>query len=117
MMHTALKIAGSTLLVVLLGAGLFVGLYGAEVWESFIYSKFNPTSEQLIGEQTVPDELSVAEWRRDLDSLANAIRSRHPNSHVEAAYGTKRLARRVDSMKGRIRSRLAISGLYRCSAS
>lgn len=99
MMRTTLKIAGGTLLFVLLSAALFVGLGGNETWASFIYSKFNPTSEQLIGDQRVPDELSGAEWERDLDSLATAIRSRHSPAHVEAAYGTERLAHRVDSLK------------------
>ena len=99
MMRATLKIAGGTLLFILFGAVLFVGLDGKEAWASFIYNKFNPTSEQLIGKQKVPHELSVTEWRRDLDSLATAIRSRHPNSHVEAAYGTNRLARRVDSLQ------------------
>jgi hypothetical protein len=101
-MRTALRTAGGILVVVLIGVGLLVGLDAAEAWESFVYSKFNPTSEQLIGDQRVPRRLSVAEWRRDLDSLATAIRSRHPNSQVEAAYGTKRLARRVDSLKRRL---------------
>jgi hypothetical protein len=102
MMRTTLKIAGGTLLFILFSAVLFVGLDGKEAWASFIYNKFNPTSEQLIGKQKVPHELSVTEWRRDLDSLATAIRSRHPNSHVEAAYGMERLARRVDSLKRRL---------------
>ncbi len=93
MIRTPLKIAGGTLLLVLLAAGLWWHVNGLH----FLYSQFSPSTEQIIGDQEVPRELSSAKWQADLDSLAQILRQRL--LYVEDAYGLRRLARRVDSLK------------------
>ena len=93
MIRTALKIAGGTLLLAVVGAGLWWHAKGLP----FLYSQFSPSTEQVIGEQEVPRELSAAKWQADLDSLEQILRRRL--IYVEDAYGSRRLDRRVDSLK------------------
>lgn len=93
MIRTALKIAGGSLLLAFVGAGLWWHVNGLH----FLYSQFSPSTEQVIGDQEVPRKLSAAEWQADLDSLAQLLRERL--IYFESAYGSRRLARRVDSLK------------------
>ncbi|PSQ84447.1 MAG: hypothetical protein BRD30_11755 [Bacteroidetes bacterium QH_2_63_10] len=93
MIRTALKIAGGTLLLVCLSAGLWWHVNGLP----FLYSQFSPSTEQIIGDQEVPRALSPAQWQEDLDSLAQILRQRL--IYVKGAFGARRLARRVDSLK------------------
>ncbi|WP_263819446.1 hypothetical protein [Salinibacter sp.] len=93
MIRTTLKIAGGTFLLALLSAGLWWHINGLQ----FLYSQFSPSTEQIIGDQEVPRELSSARWQADLDSLEQILRKRL--IYVKDAYGSRRLARRVDSLK------------------
>ncbi|WP_103030267.1 hypothetical protein [Salinibacter altiplanensis] len=93
MIRTALKISGVSLLLAVVGAGLWWHAEGLP----FLYSQFSPSTEQVIGDQEVPRELSPDKWRADLDSLAQILRQRL--IYVEDAYGSRRLDRRVDSLK------------------
>ena len=72
MIRTALKIAGGTLLLVCLSAGLWWHVNGLP----FLYSQFSPSTEQIIGDQEVPRALSPVQWQEDLDSLAQILRQR-----------------------------------------
>lgn len=87
MIRTALKIAGGSLLLAFVGAGLWWHVNGLH----FLYSQFSPSTEQVIGDQEVPQKLSAAEWQVDLDSLAQLLRERL--IYFESAYGSRRLAR------------------------
>jgi hypothetical protein len=62
-----------------------------------VYDKASPQSEQLLNGEQVPENLTVQEWRADLDTLASKIRSRIP--YYEAAMGEQELKSRVDSLK------------------
>jgi hypothetical protein len=93
MIRTALKIAGGTLLLAFVGAGLWWHAEGLP----FLYSQFSPSTEQVIGDQEIPRKLSPDKWQADLDSLAQILHRRL--IYVEDAYGSRRLARRVDSLK------------------
>jgi hypothetical protein len=93
MMRTALKIVSGSLLLAILGAGLWWHINGLH----FLYSQFSPSTEQIIGDQEVPRELSAAKWRADLDSLEQILQQRL--IYFEDAYGSRRLARRLDSLK------------------
>jgi hypothetical protein len=62
-----------------------------------IYSVISSTSEKLLQGEEIPRELSVAEWRADLDTLAARIKRRMP--YADAATGTHHLTRRLDSLK------------------
>jgi hypothetical protein len=62
-----------------------------------VYSVLSGTSEQLLDGQAVPEGLTVAEWRADLDTLAAKMRQRMP--YAEAALGGARFNRRLDSLK------------------
>ena len=93
MIRTTLKIAGGVLLLVLLSAGLWWHVNGLH----FLYSQFSPSTEQVIGDQEVPRTLSAAKWQADLDSLEQILRQRL--IYVKDAYGSRRPARRVDSLK------------------
>jgi hypothetical protein len=95
-MRTVLKALGSTLLLAVLAAGLWWHINGLH----FLYGQFSPSSEQIIGDQEVPRTLSAAKWRADLDSLAQILRQRL--IYLEDAYGSRRLARRIDSLKRRM---------------
>lgn len=90
----------STLLLVLLGVLLPPGVHAQEAPPfppDSVYSVLAGTSEQMLGDQAVPERLSVAEWRADLDTLAAAMRRRMP--YAEAAMGGARFERRLDSLK------------------
>jgi hypothetical protein len=93
MIRTALKIAGGTLLLAVAGTGLWWHLNGLHL----LYSRFSPSTEQIIGDHEVPRELSSAKWQADLDSLEQILRRRL--IYFEDAYGSRRLARRIDSLK------------------
>jgi len=92
-MRTVLKALGSILLLAVLAAGLWWHVNGLH----FLYGQFSPSTEQIIGDQEVPRELSAAKWRADLDSLGRTLQQRL--IYFEDAYGSRRLARRVDSLK------------------
>lgn len=92
-MRAALKIVGGTLLLAVLGAGLWWHVNGLH----FLYGQFSPSTEQIIGDQEVPRKLSAAKWRADLDSLEQILQQRL--IYFEDAYGSRRLVRRVDSLK------------------
>ena len=90
----------SALLLVLLGVLLPPGVHAQEAPPfppDSVYSVLAGTSEQMLGDQAVPERLSVAEWRADLDTLAAAMRRRMP--YAEAAMGGARFERRLDSLK------------------
>jgi hypothetical protein len=93
MMRTALKVVSGSLLLAILAAGLWWHVNGLH----FLYGQFSPSTEQIIGDQEVPRELSAAKWRADLDSLGRTLQQRL--IYFEDAYGSRRLARRIDSLK------------------
>ncbi|PQJ26794.1 hypothetical protein BSZ35_17825 [Salinibacter sp. 10B] len=93
MIRTALKVIGGILLLAVLGLGLWWHISGLH----FLYSQFSPSTEQIIGDQEVPRSLPDAEWRADLDSLEQILQQRL--IYFEDAYGLRRLARQVDSLK------------------
>ena len=92
-MRTALRIIGGTLLLGVLSAGLWWHVNGLH----FLYGQFSPSAEQIIGDQEVPRSLPAAEWQADLDSLEQILQQRL--IYFEDAYDSRRLARRVDSLK------------------
>jgi len=93
MIRTALKVIGGTLLLAVLGLGLWWHINGLH----FLYSQFSSSTEQVIGDQGVPRSLPAAKWRADLDSLEQILQQRL--IYFEDAYGSRRLARRIDSLK------------------
>lgn len=93
MMRTTLKVIGGTVLLVLLGAGLWWHLNGPSV----LYGQFSPSTEQRIGDQEVPHTLPAAQWQADLDSLSAILHRRL--IYLDDAYGAPRLANRVDSLQ------------------
>lgn len=96
MLRTALKALGGTVLLILLGAGLWWHLNGL----TLLYGQFSPSTEQIIGDQEVAHTLPAAQWQADLNSLSQILRRRL--IYFEDAYGPRRLARRVDSLKRRV---------------
>ena len=62
-----------------------------------IYDRISRTNEQLIEGMDLPEELSVAEWQADLDTLAALLQRRLP--YADAALGPHHLTRRLDSLK------------------
>jgi len=62
-----------------------------------VHERISPTSEDLVQPADIPETISAADLRADLDTLAAAIRTRMP--YVEAAYNAEVLERRLDSLK------------------
>ena len=96
MVRVALKLIGGAILLALVGAGLWWHANGPTV----LYGQFSPSTERVIGDQDVPHTLPAAQWQADLDSLAGLLR--HRLIYFEDAYGARRLAGRVDSLKRRV---------------
>ena len=88
----------SALLLVLLGVLLPPGVHAQEAPPfppDSVYSVLAGTSEQMLGDQAVPERLSVAEWRAEPHTLAPGLRP--PLPHPQAGLGGARLQRRLDS--------------------
>jgi hypothetical protein len=64
---------------------------------SSIYKRVVEDSERLLEGQKLPSELSVEQWRRDLDALAGRIHGQLPYS--EAATGGAHFHQLLDSLK------------------
>lgn len=62
-----------------------------------VHERISPTSEDLVDPGDIPETISAAGLRVDLDTLAAAIRARMP--YVEAAYDADVLVQRLDSLK------------------
>lgn len=81
----------------IVGIALIGSLWWWQNGLKVLYRQFSPSTEQLIGDQEVPRELSVDQWKADIDTLSSTIKQRL--IYFEDAYGATRLARRVDSLK------------------